>query len=230
MKEYFRSDALSLSQLEIPVPEIYSSMGFRSAGPDEVSRGMTDTLLREAYDIVHPCFEYIVLDGERTENTVTAGGEIFDTGRIISGHLRGAAKLVAFVATVGEGWLEWMEMLKKRDDVLQSFIADCIGSQIAESTADYMERTLQEELDAGQWHRTNRFSPGYCGWHVSQQQRLFSLFPEEKPCGITLTDSCLMVPVKSVSGIIGVGPSVRYMPYTCNICDMKMCLRRKGRT
>ena len=67
----------------------------------------------------------------------------------------------------------------------------------------------------------------YCGWHVSAQPALFSLFPEKNPCGIELTDSCLMLPMKSVSGVIGIGPDVRYLPYTCGICDKKDCYKRR---
>lgn len=52
---------------------------------------------------------------------------------------------------------------------------------------------------------TMLFSPGYCGWHVSGQKRLFeSLRPDE--IGIELSESFLMQPLKSVSGVIVVGP------------------------
>jgi hypothetical protein len=48
-------------------------------------------------------------------------------------------------------------------------------------------------------------------------------------CGIRLTPSALMDPVKSVSGFIGIGNDVRFNPYTCNLCDMKDCIYRKVR-
>lgn len=222
-----KSQPLSLSQLDIPIREIYSSMGFRDVKPDDVSRETAEMLLKEAEEWIHPRFEYLILDGSAQDESVTVENVTLDTGRIISGQLRNAEKFAVFTASVSDGWTQWMELLRKRDDILQNFIADCIGSQIVESTADYMEKILQEELYLSGLKRTNRFSPGYCGWHVSQQPLLFSLFPEKNPCGITLTESCLMMPVKSVSGIVGIGHDVRYMPYTCNICTMQMCLRRK---
>lgn len=221
------SEPLSLTRLDIPVSGIYSAMGFRNVAPDEVSRDTTQMLLREAEEYISPQFEYLLLDGSHSDDKVSIGDVTFDAGHIISRQLSGSERYAVFVASVGNGWLKWMDVLRERDDVLQSFIADCIGSQIVESCADYMEKVLQSELDTLGWHRTNRFSPGYCGWSVSQQPLLFSLFPEKNPCGISLTDSCLMMPVKSVSGIIGVGDNVRYLPYTCNICTMQMCFRRK---
>ena len=89
-----------------------------------------------------------------------------------------------------------------------------------------MQNDLEEQMSKEGKKITNRFSPGYCGWNVSEQHKLFSLLPGNF-CGIRLTESALMDPVKSVSGIIGIGPDVRRMPYTCSLCDMKNCIYRR---
>lgn len=223
---------LDIDCLDVPVDEIYSAMGFKGVEPDAETARTTQLLLAEASAFLHPEFMYLDFDGRLSEDMLQLeldgpeGPVSFNAGKIICRQLRGAQRYIAFTATVGTGWFAWTDALKKRDDVFQTYVADCIGSQIVESVADYMEKVLQRELDADGLKRTNRFSPGYCGWHVSQQPKLFSLFPE-RPCGIELTDSCLMLPVKSVSGVIGIGPDVRYLPYTCNICTMKMCYKRK---
>ena len=120
----------------------------------------------------------------------------------------------------------YLQRLKQEGDMVRVFIADSLGSVIAEKTADQMERHLQESIDKLGWHHTNRFSPGYCGWHVSQQQLLFPLF-NGHTCGIRLTDSSLMLPIKSVSGIIGLGKEVRRLDYTCGLCDFKQCYKRR---
>ena len=110
--------------------------------------------------------------------------------------------------------------------MVRVFIADALGSVVAERCADVMEESLQESIDKLGWHHTNRFSPGYCGWHVSQQQLLFPLFGGNT-CGVLLTDSSLMVPIKSISGIIGIGKKVRKLDYTCGLCDFTQCYKRK---
>ena len=222
-----------MNRLDIPLKEVYSFMGYKDGVPDARTVRTTEYLLRESALFLRPQFKYLILDGsiDLDSNKLTLVGQggpvTFDAGKIICRQLRGAQKFAVFVATVGPGYFQWTDAVKRRDDMFQAYAMDCVGSQIVESVADYMETVLQNEIEPAGFKRTNRFSPGYCGWHVSAQPALFSLFPEQNPCGIELTESCLMLPMKSVSGVIGIGPDVRYLPYTCGICDKKDCYKRR---
>ena len=208
-------------------------MGYKDGVPDARTVRTTEYLLRESALFLRPQFKYLILDGsiDLDSNKLTLVGQggpvTFDAGKIICRQLRGAQKFAVFVATVGPGYFQWTDAVKRRDDMFQAYAMDCVGSQIVESVADYMETVLQNEIEPAGFKRTNRFSPGYCGCHVSAQPALFSLFGEARPCGIELTETCLMLPMKSVSGIIGIGPDVRYLPYTCGICDKKDCYKRR---
>ena len=222
-----------MNRLDIPLKEVYSFMGYKDGVPDARTVRTTEYLLRESALFLRPQFKYLILDGsiDLDSNKLTLVGQggpvTFDAGKIICRQLRGAQKFAVFVATVGPGYFQWTDAVKRRDDMFQAYAMDCVGSQIVESVADYMETVLQNEIEPAGFKRTNRFSPGYCGWHVSAQPALFSLFGESRPCGIELTETCLMLPMKSVSGIIGIGPEVRYLPYTCGICDKKDCYKRR---
>lgn len=226
---------IDMNVIDIPLKEVYSSMGYKNAIPDAEIVRTTEYLLEESNQFLRPQFKYLILDGSLNMDvmSLTLSGHndtvTFDVGRIICHQLRRSQRYAVFVVTVGSGYFQWTNAVKRRDDMFQTYIMDCLGSQIVESVADYMETVLQAEIDPAGFKRTNRFSPGYCGWHVKEQPKLFSLFAEERPCGIELTESCLMLPVKSVSGIIGIGPDVRYLPYTCGICDKKDCYKRKSR-
>ncbi|MCQ2051427.1 MAG: methionine synthase [Bacteroidaceae bacterium] len=219
------------TDLKVDYSEIYNNMGLGTNTPDAVTENTTELHLKEALLRLKPRFEYHIVDGTMSEEgiTLTTNGKCaeFNTGHIITHGLRNAQKFVIFVASVGPEYTAWTAELSGKGDVFVNFVVDCIGSAIVESVADYMEQCLQTELDQNGLKRTNRFSPGYCGWHVREQQLLFSLFPEKNPCQIELTDSCLMLPIKSVSGIIGIGTDVRYLPYSCNLCNFAMCYKRK---
>jgi len=68
-------------------------------------------------------------------------------------------------------------------------------------------------------------SPGYCGWDVSEQQKLFSLVNDMR-IGIKLTESSLMIPIKSISGLWGFGEKLKKKEYNCNKCEEAMCYKK----
>ena len=207
---------LRYEDLGISLSEIYEQMGYEQAVPDEATVKETDIIIAEAKSFLRPRFSFFV-QRELPD---------FAIGKIIERQLKGAEAYAFFICTAGVEYEAFQERLKKEGDMVRVFIADALGSVIAEKAADQMELSLQENIDKLGWHHTNRFSPGYCGWHVSQQQLLFPLFKGET-CGVKLTESSLMLPIKSVSGIIGLGPNVRYLDYTCGLCDFKQCYKRK---
>lgn len=207
---------LRYENLGISLSELYEQMGYEQAVPDEATVKETDIIIAEVKGFLRPRFCFFV-QRELPDFTI---------GKIIEQQLKGAEAYAFFICTAGLEYEAFQERLKKEGDMVRVFIADALGSVIAEKAADQMELSLQENIDKLGWHHTNRFSPGYCGWHVSQQQLLFPLFKGET-CGVKLTESSLMLPIKSVSGIIGLGPNVRHLDYTCGLCDFKQCYKRK---
>jgi hypothetical protein len=207
--------ALTYNELLIDASAVYEQMGYRDALPDEVTQQEVRRIVEEVRPLVKPQFCFFV----------TRTLPPFEMGRIIERQLRGSEAYALFVCTAGVEFEQYQQQLKSDGDMVRVFIADALGSVIAEKTADQMEVALQASIEKLGWRHTNRFSPGYCGWHVSQQQLLFPLF-EGHTCDVTLTESSLMVPIKSVSGIIGLGANVRHLDYTCGLCDFKQCYKR----
>ena len=207
---------LTYDDLMITSVEVYEQMGYHDAEPDAVTKAELTQIISEVSQWLRPQFSYFVVSVQPT----------FDMGNIILRQLRGSEAYALFICTAGVAYEAYQQRLKERGDMVRVFIADALGSVIAEKCADQMEKALQESIDKLGWKHTNRFSPGYCGWHVSQQQLLFPLF-QGHTCGVRLTDSSLMVPIKSVSGIVGLGKNVRHLDYTCGLCDFKQCYKRK---
>ncbi len=150
----------------------------------------------------------------------------FDTGPIITRGITGSAAFVVFAATAGPAIDRLSKRAARDGDLLLSYTIDSAGSVIVEELADRIERIVGSVSLEHSLGVTRRYSPGYCGWNVAEQRRLFSLFPPSF-CGIELTESSLMVPLKSVSGIIGLGEEARRKPYECANCDKKDCVMKK---
>jgi len=210
---------LTYKDLGISQQDLYEQMGYHDVQPDDMTRQEAEAIVRDVCQWLCPRFCYFVIPQLPD----------FDMGKIIQRQLKGAEAYALFICTSGEEFEAYQQRLKDAGDMVRVFIADALGSVIAEKCADQMELHLQASIDKLEWHHTNRFSPGYCGWHVSQQQKLFPLF-QGHTCGVRLTASSLMVPIKSVSGIIGIGKEVRKLDYTCGLCDFKQCYKRKLQT
>lgn len=226
------SRRLSFADLDIAPSEVYTQMGYGGAIPDDATIEETSAMLAKAAEVTHPQFCFFVTDGNLdTENNVlSAMGHDFKIGKIITNQLKGSQRYAFFVATSGDEFEDMRKATEDSGDMVKAYIIDSIGSVIAEKATDRMEEALASLLAPAGWKHTNRFSPGYCGWHVSDQHDIFALFPDGKPCGVTLTSSALMLPIKSVSGVIGLGANVRHLDYTCGLCDYKLCYKRKKTT
>lgn len=220
---------LTYDQLAITPSELYEQMGYGQSIPDEATLQEIDKVLQEVKSFLKPSFCYFVNYGalDLEQYTLTIEDTTLSVGKIIARQLRGAEAYAFFVCTAGMDFEDYQRELMRKGDMVRVFIADALGSVIAEKAADRMEESLQMNIDKLGWKHTNRFSPGYCSWHVSQQQLLFPLFGTPEPCGVHLSDSSLMTPIKSVSGVIGVGPNVRHLDYTCGLCDFDKCFKKR---
>lgn len=229
----WETDALEVpaDALGLDAPLIARAMGYpEGACPPPVSEQVS-ALLEEVPQRLAPRAGYRIVPQDALvmqRETVAIAGECFDVGKLIARCLRHSTEMIVFVATAGPQLDAWSRGLFAEGDMMGGYLVDAIGSEVVESAADWLEDRLRAAAQEHQLGLTNRYSPGYCGWHVSGQHALFGLLPENF-CGITLTESALMQPTKSVSGFLGRGPRCRKLDYGCNLCEMENCFRRNAR-
>lgn len=159
------------------------------------------------------------------KRTTTVNGIVFQTGKMVTAQLRKAVSVALFVCTAGPELEKYSREQMKSGNMPEGYIADLLGSIIVEAAIDKMHTELTREMVAAKSGATNRYSPGYCNWNVAEQQKLFRLIPPELT-SVRLSESSLMHPVKSVSGIIGIGRGLKNKPYSCNVCDAGDCIYR----
>ena len=146
---------------------------------------------------------------------------------------RKSGYLALFVVTLGAVLSSKVTELFVNGDYAFGYMLDSVSSYAADKLTDLAAAHLQLELNmkkpaASSW-RVLSYSPGYCGWNISGQKKLFeALRPEE--VGITLNDSYLMSPVKSVSGVLIAGPGeihefANSYPF-CDTCRTRSCIGR----
>jgi len=213
------------SLVSVTLKKVYAEMGYKRRQPEEEVVELTASLLKEIKEITAPSCAFKLYSGSVEGETVCLDeGARLQVGAILSSLLQGSERFVIFAATAGNAFQQYQDELKNEGDMLKRYVTDTVGNCIAEATGDYMESMLEREIVG--FRHTHRFSPGYCGWRLSQQKEIFRLL-DGKPCDIALSDVYLMKPIKSISGIIGVGSNVKENIYGCRYCELETCYKRK---
>ncbi len=139
-----------------------------------------------------------------------------------------ADALALFVATLGAGVSARISELFALRDMASGFVLDAVASVAADLLTERLADRYGERVSSAST-RVLGYSPGYCGWHISAQRKLFErLRPGE--IGVTLNDSFLMQPLKSVSGVLVAGAAAihRFRPEfsCCAVCATRQCVPR----
>jgi hypothetical protein len=219
----------SFRDLKLTVNQISEVMGYKEGEDSDLVSGLIEEVLIEANEICNVRAQYVVFNEIKfikETRSLSIKESRFNIKSIVFSQLKKAEAAAVFMCTAGSEIGARSRQAMSEKDLLRGYVYDVIGSEIVEAAADLMQAELEESAASSGLKITNRYSPGYCGWSVAEQHQLFSLVPDNF-CGIHLTESALMDPVKSVSGIIGIGKDVKLNPYTCGMCDMKDCIYRK---
>jgi len=214
----------TLEELNLDTSSMARMMGYEKDAPEAILEMIDRELVQfEKVDGIEG--GYAILDAQlvREKHVLAIGKYEFQVGKSVYHHLRKAEQVALLICTAGEMISERSKALMSSGDLMEGYVVDIIGSTAVEAAMDKISDRLKTSLELTGNNCTNRYSPGYCGWDVAEQSQLFSFFPEAF-CGVTLTDSCLMMPIKSVSGVMGIGKNVTYKPYTCSSCDNNQCI------
>ncbi|MBE0481577.1 MAG: hypothetical protein IBX68_11445 [Dehalococcoidia bacterium] len=183
--------------------------------------------LRVAAEAVQPRAAYRVLP------VLEAGGDSIETeaGPINSARFArlvrmcaGQKAIVFMLATVGPA-LE--KACDSSESLFQKVVYDALGSECAETIADWLEEECESWAERSGLKISARFSPGYCDWALDGQRTIFHALDTEK-AGVRLSAHCAMEPVKSVSSIAVAAESVPYRN-PCILCPKKDCRWRRTR-
>lgn len=153
--------------------------------------------------------EHVIIDGTTL------------TSRVLRVNLEQAHRVFPFVATCGTELDEWSSSI---DDILQSYWADTIKEMALRVAIQALSQDLEERFRPG---RTSRMNPGSLpDWPLQEQRKLFALLGSPQAAiGVELTESLIMVPIKSISGI-WFPKEVDFA--SCQLCSREECVGRRA--
>ena len=191
-------------------PSIYTYLGFKGVQPEERVDRLIFRCLEELEKIQQFRYTY-KLFGNFPE---------FLNRQPYKDFLKGCSAVILCATTLGAEVDKKIKYLSKAD-IEMSVIFDACASALLEYYADDFERGLGENL-------TYRFCPGYGGSDIGDIKYIFKLINPEK-IGVSLSESNLMLPQKTMAGIIGVGKSAAKSCADCTLIERCQFRKEGGR-
>ena len=223
--------SLDYEAIKPSLSEVATIMGYTPGSEPSFVPEMLEVLLKEAPDHVSPGGCYSIFDID--EIKIAQGLILHSSGSLrcgskIARQILGSDSFALFITTAGNSFDTWIKSKASGGDVLEEYFCSSIGSVIVDKIADVIQEEVNSiSIKAGKGI-TNRYSPGYCSWNIREQRGIFDLLPADR-IGVALLPSFLMKPIKSVSGIIGIGADKNPGPYMCDLCNMTNCLVKRAR-
>ncbi len=190
--------------VQVPRPMVLLRLGYRRPAqvPERVVKILDDTMekgrsllapraIRGTFDVAAPGAGVILI-----------GGTLRSTSRSLHERLAGCRRAVLFAATIGEAVETWARDLMESGEMTRGLLADGFASSAAIALGLEVETIAARDLAEERLTPTKRYAPGYGDWSLADQAPLHEMLGAGR-IGITLTEDFLMLPAKSISGVIG---------------------------
>jgi len=215
---------------DIDMQQVLLNIGY---GSDYKPPARIDSLVNDyvenAQQLIEPSYSYVIKHVTLVHGTyVIIDNSVVFQSNIIARLLEQCDEVAIFLVTIGSHLEEMVRRLAEDSLMLQASVLDAIGSAAVERVLNFVQDKISEVARAHGLCISRRFSPGHCDWEISQQKMLFQAM-NSNSADVRLTEGCLMLPQKSISGIIGIGPRSSnidtYNP--CATCNRQDCPGRK---
>ncbi len=182
-----------------------------------------EKLLDKALPLIKPkaIFEVAYIK-ERAEEKIKIGEKFFES-RVLRKNLEDVERVFPYICTCGD---ELEELQQNTDDYLEEYWIDALKEMSLKAARNFLQEHIKDKFKIDQLSSMSPGSGNVDLWPIEQQEPLFSLFGDvEQQIGVKLTDSYLMIPNKSVSGIF-FPTEVKFQ--TCQLCTREDCPGRRA--
>jgi len=165
---------------------------------------------------------FVVTEFRHQQLSLVGGGHL--AGPLIAEHFPAAKSVVVALCTIGPA-LEAAVAGCFAEDPAMSVALDAVGSAAVDLLATAVCQQVDEQAEADGLRTTIPLSPGLVGWPLANGQRQLFALLDAGSVGVSLTESSLMMPQKSTSLAIGIGPDVEHAGEACDYCSMAATCR-----
>ena len=202
---------INVSNIQIPYDDFLVRIGYKkSAGqPDKNTAILIEESFQTAKKLIKPKAAVVFSDIYINGNSIVFDNSFKINSSYAAKLFEGCFKAYGIAVTIGA------DIEKKRNDLivkketLQGFLLDAAGSAAAEEIIKTVNEQIKSFEETHNNITTKRFSPGYGDWELESQKEFLGWIGASE-IGISLSPSCLMIPEKSVSAVIGVKKNITF--------------------
>ena len=203
--------------------EIFRYLGYGKNKGDEATLKLIDVCQKELESQCAPKYIYKIYD-LKTENE-----ELFFAGMRVKSqslfkNLKGCKKVALMAVTLGSA----ADFLIKKNSLVsmpKAVVMQAVCAWFAERVCDEAEGKIKEETKL---FLRPRFSPGYGDFKIDYQKDFIKVLDAPKKIGLTLTDSLMLVPSKSVTALMGLDEKENNcISQGCESCSKTDCAFRR---
>lgn len=148
--------------------------------------------------------------------------------RSLAKNMKGCCQAIVLGATLGAG----VDLLMRRyslTDMAKAVVTQACAAAMLEEFLDEKQEMMTEEFAAEGKYLRPRFSPGYGDFSIAHQGEILSMLDAPKKIGLSMTDSGMLTPVKSVTAVIGLSTTKEPCHRKgCEACNKKDCIYRRN--
>ena len=212
-----------------PAPPVSRTEILRYAGAREATpelEALLEDVLSEVQDLLTYKLCWQTLPVRRTNEGLDL--TFAKTGsQKLDRHLEGCSHIVLFAATVGIG-LDRRIARYGRTSPAKALLLQAMGAERIEALCNAFSQKIKTDTAPEGLQTTSRFSPGYGDLPLELQRDIFRTLNCAGKIGLTLNDSLIMSPSKSVTAIIGIGKPCRDTAAGCSGCTKRDCIHRRS--
>lgn len=202
MNRFYKVEKINASK-----KEVIRYLGYRALHqPDETIDKMIDECIQEMEPVLRPNLVWDDFELSVSGNKIQISGGAANNGAEIESkklaeNLSGCTRVIMFAATIGS---EADKLIRTTSftDSAKACVLQATGAMFIEEYVDSFNRKIEEDAALQGFICPKRYSPGY-GDLPLETQKLFFSFLNCSKIGLTLMDTLIMAPEKSVTAFIG---------------------------
>lgn len=213
--------------MDIRTREAIRYLGYGRNDVDEKTFRLIEASFTELEEIIEKriVFQVFQLHLEQDDSIDIEGMKIFSKN--LSKNLKGCERVLVLGATLGIQVDRWMKRYSYTDMAKVLVMQSCAAAILEEYLDDWQEKQEQEFLKEN-WYLRPRFSPGYGDFSIEHQKQILEMLQATKKIGLSMTDSSMLTPTKSVTAVIGMSRTKTACHQKgCEVCGKKDCIYRR---